>query len=228
MWPRRARQLITIRLNWAFLLKFILTSSVLILLFLILVPFSLRKYIEQRYESKIYTDVADVPEIKIGIVFGAGLDETASFPSDVLKDRLDTAASLYKAGKIHKFLMTGDNSSPSHNETKVMVDTAIASGVSSLDIARDDEGIRTYDSCYRAKAIYGIDQAILITQGFHLPRAMYICESLGIEVVGVVADKSTYQDDWQFELRDYAATVLAFWQIYVNPPQVAATDRISL
>jgi vancomycin permeability regulator SanA len=226
MWQRFIRQFLSFHFNWAALLKFMLTSFFLILLFLILVPFSLRKYIEQKYSAKIYTSIADVPDTKVGIVFGAGLDETATYPSGVLKDRILTAVDLYKAGKIHKLLMSGDNS-PYHDETKIMINTAVLNGVSSLDIAGDHLGLRTYDSCYRAKSMYGINQAVLITQSFHLPRAMYICESLGIQVIGVIADRSKYQDDWQFQMRDYAATILAFWQIYVDPPQVSGGNKIT-
>lgn len=95
----------------------------------------------------------------------------------MFRDRVDTAIDLYKAGKVQKLLVSGDNRFANYNEPGAMMAYAIAHGVTPADIQPDYGGHRTYDTCYRAQAIFQVQEAILVTQAFHLPRALYIWQS---------------------------------------------------
>lgn len=165
-----------------------------------------------------YTD-AEAPPRPVVIVFGAGLTRNGE-ASAVLRDRIQTAARLYFAGKARKLLMTGDNSTIHYNEPEAMRRYALSLGVPEADIVLDYAGRRTYDSCYRARAIFGVHQAILVTQGFHLPRALYLCNMLGIEAVGVPAENFRYRRAsllfWN--VRELAATLTALIDVHFTRP----------
>src|SRR5205085_5111818 len=122
----------------------------------------------------------------VALVFGAGLKPDGS-PSAMLYDRVATAADQYLGNKVDKLLMTGDNSSTDHNEVEAMRKTAVDLGVADEDIVLDYAGFSTYDSCYRARDVFGLNEATLVTQRFHLPRALYTCNRIGVESVGVAA-----------------------------------------
>jgi len=166
------------------------------------------------------------PPGRVAIVFGAGLWRDGS-PTPVLRDRVQTAADLYFAGKVEKLLMSGSRLGY-YNEPRAMRKYAVDLGVPDEDIIVDNAGQRTYDTCYRASAIYGIQQAILITQKFHLPRALYTCNALGIQAVGVPADLRQYRQRSEFywNLREVIATLVALWEVHVTHPQpVLGTPR---
>jgi len=169
--------------------------------------------------SRLY-DAASTPQGKVAIVFGAGLYRNGS-PTPVLRDRVATASKLYQAGKVEKLLMSGDNSTSGHNEPGAMRDYATSLGIPEKDIILDFAGRRTYDTCYRARDIFEIDSAILVTQAFHLPRALYTCNMLGLPAIGVPADLRQYRRMslafWN--LRESAATAVALWQVHVSHPQ---------
>lgn len=204
-------------------------SVVLIVLFIffLAVPLNLLRVINRYYSTLIYTDIEKVPVTRVAIVFGAGLSPDGTKPSGILEDRIMSAVELYKAGKIQKILMSGDNRFEDYNEPQVMIKFARDNGVSSFDLQADFAGRRTYDTCYRAKYIFGVENAVLITQDFHLPRALYTCSTLGIESVGYAADKSDYISEDVFALRDLAATLLAYWELNVSPPSVVLGDKIN-
>ncbi len=154
---------------------------------LVLVLFtSLRVYSAERAKNLIYT-VDTAPDYPVAIVFGAWADPTGK-PSAVLADRVKTAANLYQAGKVKVLLLTGDNHTNSYNEPEAMRQYALSLGVPDSALVLDYAGFRTYDSCYRARDIFKVNKAILVTQAFHLDRALLTCNSLGIESIGVAAD----------------------------------------
>jgi SanA protein len=168
--------------------------------------------------GRVYTNV-EVPARSVAIVFGAGLWRDGS-PTPVLYDRVATAVDLYRAGKVEKILVSGDNRFLDYNEPGVMREVALALGVPSEAIVLDYAGRRTYDTCYRAKAIFGVMEAILVTQEFHLPRALYLCNRLGVDAVGVEADRRDYR--WAsvlyWNLRELIATVAALWDVHISHP----------
>lgn len=132
-------------------------------------------------------DLADVPAAPVGVVFGAGLDDGR--PSPYLAHRLDTAAELYRAGKVRVLLVTGDNSRTAYDEPGAMRAYLVAHGVPAGQVVVDDAGFDTWDSCSRAKRVFGVRRAILVSQGFHIRRAVALCEAAGLDVHGVGVDE---------------------------------------
>jgi vancomycin permeability regulator SanA len=137
-----------------------------------------------------------------------------------------TAADLYFAGKTEKLLMSGGNPSAYYNEPGAMRAYALALGVPDEDIVLDYAGDRTYDTCYRSQHIFGVQEAILVTQSFHLPRALYTCRALGISAVGVSADRRDYHPYSQvyWNMREIPATLTALWDLHISRPQLTQSD----
>ena len=162
---------------------------------------------------------AEAPQRRVAIVFGAGLYRDGS-PTPVLRDRVATAAKLYFSGKVEKILMSGDNRFIYYNEPGAMREFALELGVPEKDIILDFAGRRTYDTCYRARDIFGVREALLVTQGFHLPRAVYTCNLLGVSALGVPADQREYRRRSQvyWNLREIPATFMALWEIHISRP----------
>jgi SanA protein len=168
--------------------------------------------------GKIYS-AASVPVRRVAIVFGAGLWRNGT-PTPVLADRVTEAANLYFAGKVEKLLMSGDNRFVDYNEPEAMRQLALSLGVPYDAIVLDYAGRRTYDTCYRAKAIFEVDQAILVTQAFHMPRAIYLCNRLGVDSIGVESDRRTYGklSLLYWNGRELFATVSALWDVNIGHP----------
>jgi SanA protein len=168
--------------------------------------------------GKVFS-VANATPVKVAIVFGAGLQRDGT-PSPVLKDRVSTAAQLYFAGKVQKILMSGDNRFIEYNEPASMQAYAVELGVPAEDIVMDYAGRRTYDTCYRALHIFGLQNVILVTQNYHLPRALFTCNGIGLKSVGVKADLRVYHTYTQgyWNLREFPATLVAVWQVWVSHP----------
>jgi SanA protein len=159
------------------------------------------------------------PAEGIAIVFGAGLRRDGT-PTAILRDRVETAASLYFSGKVEKLLMSGDSQSEGYNEPEAMRQFAFSLGVPNEAIFLDYAGSRTYDTCYRAKAVFGVKSALLVTQKFHLPRALFLCNALGLDALGVEANNHRF---WRgsmlvWNVREQLATVGAFLDVYVSNP----------
>jgi len=129
---------------------------------------------------------ADVPRTEVAVVFGAGLWDGE--PSPYLAHRLDAAAKLYRAGRIEVVLVTGDNSREDYDEPDAMRAYLTRRGVPDARIVSDYAGFDTWDSCVRAKKIFGVDRAVLISQGFHIRRAVALCQAAGVESYGVGVD----------------------------------------
>jgi len=168
--------------------------------------------------SQIYS-VEAVPPSRVAIVFGAGLLRNGT-PSAVLRDRIETAARLYWEGKVEKLLMSGDNRFVDYNEPASMRDYAIGLGVPEEDIVLDFAGRRTYDTCYRARYIFGVEEAVLVTQRFHITRALYLCNNLGLDANGVSADVRSYrQRSYMFwYMREIPAIAVSLWEVWVTRP----------
>jgi SanA protein len=197
------------------LLKLILILFVLAV-FVLFVP----RLITGLYgRGRIYNS-SEVPTRRVAIVFGAGLWRNGS-PTPVLVDRVTTAANLYFAGKVEKLLMSGDNRFVDYNEPEAMRKLAVSLGVPNDAIVLDYAGRRSYDTCYRAKAIFQVDQAILVTQAFHMPRVIYECNKLGIESVGVESDLRIYRKSsvLYWNARELLATAAALWDVNIGHPK---------
>jgi SanA protein len=122
---------------------------------------------------------------------------------------MDAAIQLYRQGSVEKLIVSGDGLAADYDEPAAMMSYAVGHGVEPDDILVDRAGRRTYDTCYRAQSLYGVQEAILVTQEFHLSRALFVCERLGIEADGVAADRRAYRAARWYELRETAATIVA-------------------
>jgi len=167
-----------------------------------------------------FTRAPEVPRRLVAIVLGAGLNPDGT-PSAMLADRLDGAIALYRAHRVRGLLLTGDNGTVFYNELGAMLPYARAHGVPGTAIAVDYAGFNTYDSCYRAVRIFGVRAAVVVTQAFHLPRAIFIGRAFGIDAVGYA------QPDWgrynrsrvlRETGREASARVKAVWQVLISHP----------
>ncbi len=165
-------------------------------------------------------DLASVPTAQVALVPGAGIT-TDDRPTLALRDRIDGAIELYRAGKVQKILMSGENSSIYYNEPGVMANYAMQQGIPEADIVLDYAGHRTYDTCYRAKAIFGLESVIITTQKYHLPRMVFLCDKLGLTVSGIPVEQSNYLLNrfvfWN--AREVLATLSAWLDIYILKPE---------
>ncbi|MFB7509090.1 SanA/YdcF family protein, partial [Streptomyces broussonetiae] len=139
--------------------------------------------------------VADVPQAQVAVVFGAGL--TNGRPSPYLAHRLNAAATLYRQGRIKAVLVTGDNSRTTYDEPDTMRAYLTQHGVPGRRIVSDYAGFDTWDSCVRARKIFGVDRAVLISQGFHIRRAVALCEAAGVDSYGIGVDE-THDVTWYY------------------------------
>lgn len=153
----------------------------------------------------------------VAMVLGASvkLDGT---PSDALRDRVTVGVELYKQAKVRTLLMTGDDGEFHANEVATMKRLAMEAGVPESAILVDEHGYRTYESCKRAVEVFGVKQGIIVTQRFHLPRALYLCSHLGMKGVGVSADLQSYERIVFFTARDFASSLKAWWDINITTP----------
>jgi vancomycin permeability regulator SanA len=159
--------------------------------------------------------VSQVPGQPVAIAFGASVYSDGT-PSPYLRARLDLAYDLFAAGKVRAVLVTGDNGTNTYDETSTMRDYLVARGIPEVKVVGDDAGFDTYDSCVRAKQIFGIDRAILTSQSYHLPRAIAVCRSVGIDAWGVGDDsaETTGPDLWRSDsAREWLANVKAAWDL---------------
>ncbi len=195
--------------------KIILAVLGVLIIYFFLVPF----LIIYSGRNRIYSDVEKVPGYDVAIVFGAGIKNNRE-PNDMLKDRLDTVAELYYSGKVKKMLLSGDNSDIDYNEPQVMYNYLLFEhDIRAEDLVRDYAGLRTYDTCARAKNIWDIDKAILISQGYHLSRAIFTCNNLGVESTGFSATKYQYVGEKFYKIREILALHRAVWDVFISPPE---------
>lgn len=175
------------------------------------------------YDSRIITrldelDTTSWERPRVAIVFGASVYGNGDL-SRILADRVDTAIELYRARKVDRILVSGDNRHPSYNEPKAMQDYLIERAVAPRDVIVDYAGRSTYETCLRAREVFGLQRAVLVSQGYHLPRALYIANQLGLDAVGMAGDlRLKPKIDYQ-SAREWAAEVKAYLNLHVFPPE---------
>jgi SanA protein len=170
--------------------------------------------IEVAYAPQI-VPLATAPAVPVGVVFGAGLAPGGE-ASPLLAERLETALALFHAGKVQRLLLTG-NAGAHHDEIRAMRHYLLNAGVPERALLGDQEGTSTFDSCWRARSIFGVQQALLITQRFHLPRALFLAEHAGMSAHGVAAGgrpRWTSPAVW----RELLARPLAVLQVLTHAP----------
>ncbi|MFD1601520.1 vancomycin high temperature exclusion protein [Flavobacterium artemisiae] len=175
---------------------------------------SVNYYITSSTKKHIYYSLKKFPKNDVGIIFGAGIN--GNQPSKYLKDRLDAGISLYKANRINKILLSGDNGREEYDELTVMKNYCYQHGVDTTKIFIDYAGFDTYSTMYRAKHIFKIKKATLISQEYHLNRAIYIGQSLGIKSAGYSANKGEYLGYKYVTCREYLSRFKSFLDVIRN------------
>ncbi|MBN1260087.1 MAG: YdcF family protein [Anaerolineae bacterium] len=170
-----------------------------------------------RFRDQTFTTPETVPARPVAIVFGAGYWPSGTL-SNVLKDRLDAAIHLYEARRVEKLLFSGDNRVVEYNEPAKMLEYALSQGIPREDIVLDYAGRRTYDTCYRARDIFMVEEVVLVTQAYHLPRALFVCQGLGLDAVGYKADRLSYARHGWYRLRELPALWLSWADIHIRKP----------
>ncbi len=198
----------------------------LVLVVVASLPFVWRTAVQRYYQRYIYTPET-IPAQRVAVVFGAAVYGNGRL-SAVLRDRVDTAVSLYQSGQVDKLLMSGDNQTLDYDEPSAMVAYAIAQGVPAADVQPDYGGRRTYDTCYRAREVFQVEEAVLVTQAFHLPRALFTCRQLGVDSVGVMADLRPYRGARWYAIREVGATLMALWDVIRQLPPPVLGDPLPL
>ncbi|HRP88913.1 MAG TPA: ElyC/SanA/YdcF family protein [Edaphocola sp.] len=208
-------------------LKKILRIGIWSVLLFLAIGMGIVGYMEQITRPLIYRQVEKVPNKYVAIVFGAGIQRNG-LPSKYLKDRLDAGIRLYNSKKVQRILLSGDNGTKYYNELKVMKKYMVDAGVSANDIFVDYAGFDTYSSIYRAKNIFKVDQAVLVTQAYHLRRAVYIADKMGMDVVGFSADKGTYKNTKRNLIREQLAKIKSFFDVLRNRKPKFYTGEINI
>ncbi|MFH1839031.1 MAG: ElyC/SanA/YdcF family protein, partial [Patescibacteria group bacterium] len=174
--------------------------------------------VQLKHVDKLFDSVEAAEEAPVAIVLGASVMRNGD-PSPALRDRLLVGESLYEQGKVSSILITGDDGGFHIDEIKTMREFLLARGIPHEHIREDGHGYRTYESCKRAKEIFGIEKAIVVTQRFHIGRALYLCNELGIETNGVSSDLTSYDNILRFMFRDIGASLKAWWDVNVKAPE---------
>lgn len=172
-------------------------------------------------------EAAKLTDVDCILVLGCGVRSDGS-PSDMLYDRLRRSVELYELGAAPKLLMTGDHGREGYDEVDTMKTFAVDSGIASEHVFMDHAGFSTYESMYRAKEIFQAKRIIIITQQYHLYRALYIAESLGLEAYGVAADYRTYSGQSARDIREILARVKDFGTSIFKPKPTYLGDAIPI
>jgi vancomycin permeability regulator SanA len=175
----------------------------------------INKYVYSQNSDKIKTSITEIPTDepkRVAIVFGARVWDDGS-PSNSLYDRVLTGVELYRAGRVGRLLMSGDKNGENYDEPAAMKKLALQLGIPEGDIVLDNDGKRTFDTCSRAKEIFGVQKAVLVTQDYHLPRALYLCNSLGVDSIGITANRRKYDGENYYHFREFFSTASAWFEI---------------
>ena len=177
-------------------------------------------------KSKIISldEAEKLTDIDCAVILGAGVRDGK--PTPMLRDRLLTGIELNKSGTVKKLIMSGDHGSDDYDEVNIMKSFAVDNGVSDEDIFMDHAGFSTYETIYRAKEIFEADNIIIVSQKYHLYRALYIAEKLGVKAVGISADLRTYSGQAKRDLREILARDKDFFNCIFKPEPTYLGDKI--
>ena len=218
--PRR-RHLRIIRRTLVALLVTLLLSAA----FVIIADAAVRKSTASRVVSS--GEASAFEDADCILVLGCFVREDG-LPSDLLKARTDLGIALYKSGAAPKLLMSGDHGRKDYNEVGTMKREAVEAGIPSSDVFMDHAGFSTYDSIYRARDVFGVRKMMIVSQGYHLYRALYIAEKLGIEAVGVAAEGDGWGGSTYRESREILARAKDFVKTIFKPKPVFLGEMIPI
>jgi SanA protein len=189
--------------------------------FLALLIVGSNAYILLTTEGESTLHVADVPPAEVAIVPGAQVNPNGKM-SGMLADRVDEASKLWHAGKVQKILVSGDHHTWAYDEPDTMRKALVRKGVKPEDIFEDHAGFDTWATMARARSIFNVTEAVVVTQGFHMPRALFLAEEAGIHATGLLADQHKWgRHGTESEVREVFARVKAIWDTTVDTPAMA-------
>lgn len=203
-----------------YFISFFLLIGLLILFINLLIVITTRKKIISE------VDATKLDNIDCILILGAGIKN--HYPSPMLEDRLLQGISLYEQQVSPKILVSGDHINNEYDEVNVMKDYLVGHKIPSQDVFMDHAGISTYDSIYRAKYIFQAKKIIIVTQKYHLYRALYIANSLGIDAYGIPSNQRTYTNQEKREVREIIARCKDFFKSMLKSPSTYLGDTISL
>ena len=204
--------------------RFVFLTAILIF---VVGTFGINFQVSRNAEGKIFREATEIPQKKAALVFGAGVDQNGNL-SNILTDRLESVFELYAARKVRKIIVSGDNGSVNYDETGAMRDYLLDRGIPPRDIFTDYAGFDTFDSIYRAREIFEADDLILVSQEFHLPRALFLAKNLGIKAIGFSANLREYQNTKKMRLREIFANVKAVGNIFFNSQPKFLGEKIPI
>lgn len=179
--------------------------------------FAVNAYVRSDTSASIISeDEAKETKADCILVLGAGLKDDGT-PNLMLKDRLDTAISLYNNGKVNRIIVSGDHGQKEYDEANAMKDYVVSAGVASEHVFMDHAGFSTYDSIYRARDIFKAEKIIIVTQKYHLYRSLYIAKSLGLEAYGLSAPGEEYYGQGYRDFRESVAVFKDFFKTIIKP-----------
>lgn len=198
------------------------------IIILMIAIFSLNIYVVNSTKNEIVKEenVSNIEGVDCILILGAGI--WGDKPSPMLEDRLKEGITLYKKGTTKKIIMSGDHSREDYDEVKIMKEYAESEGVPSEDIFMDHAGFSSYDSVYRAKEIFGVQNMIIVTQKYHLYRSLYIAKKLGIEAYGIESNLRTYPGQVFREIREILARDKDYFKCIMKPEASIMGEKISL
>lgn len=206
------------------LIVFVCTAILLLCLLL-----GINAYVKASVSDRILSaeNVTDIEGFDCILVLGCLVRSDGS-PSDMLEDRLACGVDLYRSGVAPCILMSGDHGTEEYDEVTAMKSYAVEQGIPSSRVFKDHAGFSTYESIYRAKEIFGADRILIVTQEYHLYRALQIADALGVEAYGVSADLRTYRNQWQRDIREILARNKDFLQGIFKPEPTYLGEPIDL
>jgi SanA protein len=208
--------------------KRIAGSAIIILLVLVVAS---NIWIVKSTESKVYSNLSDLPDHRIALVLGTSHKLLNGSDNPYFHNRIGVAAELYKMGKITHFILSGDNRSKFYNEPQEMKKALIKLGVPATAITLDYAGLRTLDSVVRSKEIFGQSKITIITQPFHCYRALFISDYYDIDAVAMVADDPINDNSFKVTIREYFARTKAVLDLYIfktTPRHLGRKEEINV
>lgn len=193
------------------------------------VLFGLNAWVKTSVQDRILSeeDAAKLTDVDCIMVLGCQVHSDKS-PSHMLEDRLKRGVALYQLGAAPKLLMSGDHGTEGYDEVYTMKSFAVDQGIASADVFMDHAGFSTYESVYRAKEIFGADKILIVTQEYHLYRALYIAEQLGVEAYGVSSNYREYSGQQSRDIREVLARVKDFAMCIFKPEPTYLGETIPI
>jgi vancomycin permeability regulator SanA len=195
--------------------------------------FSINAFVIKTVDDKIIAadEACRLTDVDCIIILGCRVYSDGTL-SHMLNDRMEVGTALYfdmsEKGSYTKILVSGDHGTAEYNEVEAMKQFAVSNGIQSSDVFMDHAGFSTYESIYRAKEIFGAKKIVIVTQKYHLYRALYVAEALGVEAYGVSADLRSYRGQIKYDLREILARNKDFLSAIFKPEPTYLGDKISL